>query len=312
MIVTVTPNPVLDRTLTVSKLVFDEVARARKVREDWGGKGFNVSRAVQALGGESVALGFLGGAVGQKLKSGLEGLGIRVRSLSIQGENRTNVVITEAETGRYIKVNEPGPEILPSEIAAFYELVDNLARTGDIFALCGSLPPGVSPDFYAQLTVRLHAAGAKVLLDTSGEALRRGIRAKPDVIKPNDREAAALLGMPVTSPAEAARAVDNLVNMGITSVALSLGAEGLLLAEGDARVWARPPVVQARNPVGAGDALVAGMLWALARNLDVPAVARWGVASGTAAAALEGVSFGIQPEVAALVQRVVFAPWPGG
>ncbi len=312
MIVTVTPNPVLDRTLTVPGLVLNEMSRATRVREDWGGKGFNVSRALLSLGMESVAMGFLGGSVGNKLKTGLEGLGIPMRAVAIGGETRTNVVITTEDGGQYIKVNESGPHVSPEEIETFFESVDNSVEFGDIWALCGSLPPGVPGDFYARLIEVLRAAGAKTLLDTSGEAFRQGLLARPDVIKPNEIEVAAILGHAVTSPVEAARAVDNLLNMGISMVALSLGADGLMLATGETSVWARPPTVQAMNPVGAGDALVAGMLWALERGMGLFDMARWGVGSGTAAAMREGVSTGTRQDVEALISQVQLAPMPGG
>jgi 1-phosphofructokinase len=311
VIITVTPNPVLDRTLTVSELVLNEMSRAIAVREDWGGKGFNVSRALQALGMESVAVGFLGGGVGQKLRAGLDQLGVGTHAIEIAGETRTNVVIAEAEGGRYVKVNEAGPEVTAADVTQFFKYVDNSAKSGDIWALCGSLPPGVPDDFYARTIEVLHAAGAKVLLDASGMAFQKGLAAKPDVVKPNDLEAAAALGISVSTPTEAARAVDNFVDMGITFVALSLGPNGVMMGAGSQRVWARSPAVQAQNPVGAGDALVAGLLWAWARGLDLPDMARWGVASGTAAAVSAGVSVGTREDVAAFVTQVQLAAWPG-
>ena len=310
MIVTVTPNPVVDRTLTVPRIVMDEVVRASEVREDWGGKGFNVSRALQSFGRESVALGFLGGAAGAKVASGLRAHGIQLTAVPVAEETRTNIVITEADTKRYVKVNEAGPTISREEQMVFFEYVDNLVQAGDTWALCGSLPPGLPLDFYAQLTDRLHNAGAKVLLDASGEAFRTGLSACPDIIKPNDVEAAAVLGEAIAVPVQAARAVDKFVEMGITSVALSLGAAGLMLASGSSRIWAKPPPVHARNPVGAGDALVAGIVWAFSEGLSLAEVARWGVASGTAAAVREVVSVGTRSEIETLYAQVRFATWP--
>jgi len=310
MIVTVTPNPVVDRTLTVPRIVMDDMVRATEVREDWGGKGFNVSRALQSFGQESVALGFLGGAAGAKLASGLRAHGIQLTAVPIVEETRTNIVIAEADAKRYIKVNEAGPTISCEEQIVFFEYVDNLVQAGDIWALCGSLPPGLPLDFYAQLTELLHRAGAKVLLDTSGEAFRVGLSACPDLIKPNDVEAAAFLGEVIAGPEQAARAVDKFVEMGITLVALSLGAAGLMLASGSSRIWAKPPSVHVLNPVGAGDALVAGIVWAFAEGLSLAEIARWGVASGTAAAVREGVTVGTRREIETLYAQVRFATWP--
>lgn len=315
MIVTVTLNPVLDRTLKVSEIVLNEMARVLETREDWGGKGFNVSRALKALGAPSLALGFAGGATGEKLAAGLQQLGIATDLTSIAGETRTNIVITNCAGTQYVKANESGPTVSEPEAAAFLERVRTMARPGDLWALCGSLPPGLPADFYAQLIGLLRERGIRVLLDTSGEPLRLGLEARPYAVKPNLPEVEAWLGRPVgdlgTHPdVTPAAAVDSLLKLGISLVALSLGADGLMLATADARVWAKPPEVAAPNPVGAGDALVAGLLWALSEGLLLEQVAAWAVATGTAAAAREGVSVGTRTEVEAIRARVTRVPWP--
>jgi 1-phosphofructokinase family hexose kinase len=360
VIVTVTPNPGLDRTLTVPRIVFNQMMRATASRLDWGGKGFNVSRALQALGVESVAMGFIGGATGRTLERGLGDLGIGTDFVPIAGETRTNTVITsaplsagpsarlragpsarlragmDADAYRYVKVNEPGPTVRTEEVAAFFDRAREKARPGDIWVLCGSLPPGVPPDFYARLTALVQAMGAQVLLDSSGEALRLGCAASPYLVKPNVVEAEEMTGQEISSDADALAAVEFFVRQGIELVALSLGADGLLLASKELAVRARPPCVQARNPVGAGDALLAGIASALAgpsaparagpstqlragpstglragaehsrreHVLSLEEIARWGVATGTAAAMQEGVSFGTRAEVEALYEQI--------
>jgi 1-phosphofructokinase family hexose kinase len=304
MIRTFTPNPVLDLTLSVPTIVFNEMSRAAAVREDWGGKGFNVSRALQALGVPSVAMGFLGGATGQKLQAGLRSLDIDVTPIEISGETRTNVVIAETEGSRYVKVNQPGPMVGPDEVDRCLMQVDDLVRTGQWWALCGSLPPGVPTDFYARLIAVIHTKGGRVILDASGEPLRTGLAAGPDLVKPNAVEVEALTGRVLASGQEAAEVVNDLRALGARDVAISLGAHGLVLALGPASLWARPPKIQARNPVGAGDALVAGLLVALSRGATPVDVARWGVASGTAAAQGEGVSVGSLEDVHAVYDRV--------
>ena len=304
MIVTVTLNPVLDRTLTVPRIIFNEMMRATSSRLDWGGKGFNVSRALQALGIESVAMGFVGGATGRMLERGLSDMGITTDFVHIAGETRTNVVITAADAERYVKVNEAGPAVQAEELAAFLDRARERVRPGDIWVLSGSLPPNVPPDFYAQLVALVQAKGAKALLDASGEPLRLGCAASPYLVKPNVVEAEEMTGQMINSDADALAAAEFFLNREIKLVALSLGAEGLLLASEQRAVGARPPDVQARNPVGAGDALLAGIAWALARESPVEEIARWGVASGTAAAVREGVSVGTRAEVEALYEQV--------
>lgn len=289
MIVTVTPNPVLDHTLTVPQIIFDTVTRATAVRDDWGGKGFNVSRVLLALGVESLALGFIGGATGQRLAAGLAALGLPTDFVTIAGETRTNVVIAEADSARYVKVNEAGPAVQPEETAQFLDKVRQRATPGDTWALCGSLPPGVPNDFYAQLIEILQSRGVRVLLDTSGAALRLGCEARPFLVKPNAEEAAAFAGHPVHNHNDALHATRAFLERGIPQVALSLGAEGLLLATPEAAVFAIPPDVTLKNVTGAGDALLAGLAYALERGLPLAEQARWGVAAGTASAMHEGV-----------------------
>ncbi len=289
MIITVTPNPVLDHTLTVPQIAFDAMTRATASRVDWGGKGFNVSRVLLALGVESTALGFVGGATGQRLATGLASLGIHTDFVIIAGETRTNVVIAERDSGRYVKVNEAGPTVQPEEIAQFLDQVRQRAALGDTWALCGSLPPGVPDDFYARLIEILQPHGVRVLLDTSGVALRLGVEARPFLVKPNAEEAAAFAGHPVDTPDTARNAANTFLEQGITQVALSLGAAGLLLATREAAAIAIPPDVPVKNVTGAGDALLAGLAYALERDLPLPEQARWGVAAGTASAMHEGV-----------------------
>ncbi len=167
---------------------------------------------------------------------------------------------------QYVKVNEPGPTVSATELAAFYARVATVARPGDLWALCGSLPPGLPVDFYAQLIHTLRGLGARVLLDTSGEPFRLGLAARPYAVKPNLPEMEAWLGRPLADCRAVAGAVDNLLELGISLVALSLGADGLMLATEATQVWTKPPQVVAPNPVGAGDALVAGLLWALSER----------------------------------------------
>jgi 1-phosphofructokinase family hexose kinase len=316
MIVTITPNPVLDRTLTVPKIMFNEMIRATTTRLDWGGKGFNVSRALQALGLKSTAMGFVGGAVGKQLEEGLNRTGVTTDLIHIQGETRTNVVIAEAggpeanqeysvaKEHRYVKVNEAGPTVTPDEAIRLLDRVREKVHRGDLYALCGSLPPGLPSDFYAQLIAVIQQYGAKAMLDTSGEALRLGCAAAPYLVKPNVTEAENVSGQTIQSEHDALKAATFFLDQGIKLVALSMGADGLLLASEGIQIWARPPKVQTPNPVGAGDALLAGLVWALRQGTSLAEMARWGVAAGTAAAMREGVSVGIKEEIETIYQQV--------
>jgi 1-phosphofructokinase len=190
------------------------------------------------------------------------------------------------------------------EVALLLDRVHERARPGDLWGLSGSLPPGVPVDLYAQLIAIVEANGATALLDSSGTPLRLGCAARPYLVKPNKVETQEMIGRDINSEADAISATEFFLDQGVALVALSLGADGLLLASRQETVWARPPNVRVRNPVGAGDALLAGVAWAVQRGLSLEEIARWGVATGTAAALHEGISVGARAEVEALYDRI--------
>lgn len=298
---TLTLNPTLDRTLTVKEFVFDEMVRATSSQLDPSGKGFNVSRALKILGTESVALGFLGGFTGQMVEQMLRNEGLTLDPVWVDGETRTATMIFCGD--RYLKVNEVGPTVSAENLAAIEAKIRHYLAPGQWWVLSGSLPPGAPVDSYARLTMLLKAGGAKVLLDASGEALRQGLQAQPDLVKPNTVEAADLVGHPVESETDYQEAADAFLATGVKIVALSLGADGLLLATASDRFRLRPPAVEAVNPVGAGDGLVGGLVYALVEGMSLEQVARWGVANGTGAAMQAGTAYSSKDVVAGLFER---------
>lgn len=303
-IYTVTPNPGLDRTLTVPTIIHNEVLRASEVRMDVGGKGFNVARALKALGMESSALGFLGGATGRLLEEGLAALGIRGEFVHIADETRTNFVVTDPLGVDHVKVNEAGPLIGSAEMASFYALVEQRLQPGDFWVLSGSLARGLPADFYAHLIRTIQQASAYAVLDASGAALHAGLASAPYLIKPNLLEASEVTGIAIADENDALRAARTMLYGGVSIVALSMGADGLLLVDHEWTIRVRPPAIRALNAVGAGDALLAGLVWALVQKHPLEEVARWGVACGSAAAARPGVDFAPMAEVQEMFERV--------
>jgi 1-phosphofructokinase family hexose kinase len=301
MIYTLTLNPALDRELTVPELAFDTVLRASATRSDVGGKGFNVSRMLAALDVPSTAVALAGGGTGRSLRAGLEALGIATDFVWISGESRTNVSVVAATGGRHLKVNEPGPTVSVAELDALRTLVRERSRPGDWWVLAGSLPPGVPPTIYAELIAELHGLDARVALDTSGEPLRLGCAAGPDLVKPNASELAELSGRPVRSDAAILEAAAGLGS--IAYVAVSRGAEGALLIHRGQAYAATPPAISECNPIGAGDSMLAGLLWGLSRG-DAEAALRLGVACGAATASLPGTAVGSRDEVLRLAEQV--------
>ncbi len=304
MIVTVTLNPTLDRTLSVPALRPGEVHRAQVVREDLGGKGINVSRALWALGITSKIVAIGAGCTGQRMKEELAAAGFEVDFLEVPGETRRNLTLRDEMSGVYTKINEPGPPLVAEHAAALLQRIDALARPDDIWAFCGALPPVAPFDLYAQLIDIVQRRGGRAVLDTSGTALRAGLAARPFALKPNREEAAELVGRVLGGDVADRAAARALQEAGASMVALSRGAEGVVLATEGAVVVATPPIIEARSPVGAGDAALAGLLWAVAEGCDAAEIARRAVACGTAAALQEGTGVGDRALVAQLMQQV--------
>lgn len=195
MILTVTPNPSLDRTYEVPSLDRGEVIRATGERMDPGGKGVNVSRAVAAAGQRTVAVLPLGGAPGALVADLLDAQGIEVAPVPVAGATRSNIALAEAD-GVLTKINAPGPELSGAERELLLETVRQQSGDAAWIACCGSLPRGLAPSWYAELVARTHAAGARIALDTSGPALLEALRERPDVVKPNAEELAGAVGRP--------------------------------------------------------------------------------------------------------------------
>lgn len=303
MIYTVTLNPSLDRTLRYPAIVWGAVNRAVSSRLDLGGKGVNVSAALRGMGIESGLLGFAAGVSGQILVQGLREQGYRCQFIEIAGETRSNITLIEDETGRSAKLNEPGPPVTETDLAALEKCLCALLAPGDLVALAGSLPPGAPDDTYARLIRAIHAQGALAALDTSGAALAEGCRAAPDLVKPNVTEAEALLGRPIES--DLVQTLDALRALGPRRVLLSRGAAGVAYLD-DLGCWQAtpPPIVEANN-VGAGDAALAGALYAWSAALPPDQMARWAAAMGTATAQTEGTTFPSRDEVQNVYDRVL-------
>jgi 1-phosphofructokinase family hexose kinase len=303
VIYTLTLNPSLDRELTVPAITFDEVLRATRLRIDYGGKGLNVSRMLAVLGAESIAMGLAGGMTGECLLAGLAAAGITTDFVSIGGETRTNVSIVTAGYDRRIKVNETGPSITADELSALRQRVRERAEPGDLWVMSGSLPPGIPPTVYADLIRDMQDAGSRVILDTSGDALHHGCAARPFLVKPNAAEAGELTGRRVTTVTEAvaaARAVK-----GVSHVVVSMGKAGAVLVH-DGCAWiVSAPAVQERNPIGAGDALVAGLAWGLHEARSPLDSLQWGVACGAATASCPATEVGSRDAVVQLLDEVV-------
>ncbi|MGW3263669.1 1-phosphofructokinase family hexose kinase [Streptomyces sp. NPDC001056] len=266
MILTVTLNTALDITYAVRSLRPHASHRVSEVIERPGGKGVNVARVLAALGHEVTVTGFAGGGTGRAVRERLAGTaGLTDALVPVAGATRRTVAVVDERSGDTTQLNEPGPQITPAEWGAFLDRYDELLPGASAVALCGSLPPGVPVGAYANLVRGARSCGVPVLLDTSGEPLRRGVAARPDIIKPNADELAELTGSH-----EPLRATQDARRRGAHTVVASLGAQGLLAVSPEGRWHAAPPITLHGNPTGAGDSAVAGLLSGLVEKLPWP------------------------------------------
>lgn len=270
MIVTLTPNPSLDRTLQLQTLVRGGVNRAEDGRVDPGGKGVNVSRALAQHGVKTVAVLPLGGPDGAVLAELLASQGVEVHRVPVAGDTRTNITVAEPD-GTTTKLNEPGPDLTSGEVADLAAAVLDAAVPGSWVVACGSVPGGVDDDFYARLIGPLHRRGAKVVVDSSGAALRAVLsggpdQAFPDLVKPNREELAEAAGRPLRTLGEVVEAATELVTRGVGTVLASLGVDGAVLVTSAGARYGSARVDRPRSTVGAGDALLAGYLSQVAQN----------------------------------------------
>ncbi|MEV7570776.1 1-phosphofructokinase family hexose kinase [Streptomyces tanashiensis] len=265
MILTVTLNTALDLTYRVPALTPHASHRVTQVIERPGGKGLNVARVLGALGYETVATGFAGGATGATLRDLLATTPVRDELVETAGPTRRTVAVVDTASGDTTQLNEPGPNVTAAEWNAFRTRFTELLDGARAVALCGSLPPGIHVGAYAELIRLARTAGVPVLLDTSGEPLRRGIAARPDLVKPNAEELAQLTGA-----REPHRATRDARRRGAHAVISSLGPEGLLAATPEGLWRATPPAAVKGNPTGAGDSAVAGLLSGLVDEAPWP------------------------------------------
>ena len=304
MIATVTLNPSLDRTVTVEELVLDEANRWTSLRRDPGGKGINVSRVIYELGGDTVAYGFIGGVEGETIKHLLSQQGVLYDFNPIEGEVRSNFIITDLKTHRQTRIDAPGPYVSGDELQSLIDKLVCIEPSPEILVFAGSVPPGIPDDIYKRLieTAKLH--GVKTVLDSDSRWLSEGLKAKPDIIKPNVHETEELLGTKLKDEATIIRAAKTLVAQGIKVVAISRGKEGIIIANEHEVLKGIPPQVEISSTVGAGDSAVAGLVLKLSQGGNIEEACRLAVAAGTAATLTPGTELCHREDVERLIKQV--------
>lgn len=271
MFLCVSPNPAIDKRITLEALVPGMIHRARTAQSFAGGKSTHVAMVLKALGAKPHWVGMCGGATGEQLKAELQSLDIVVHAVPVKCDTRMNFEIIDDSSG-VTEIRESGDSVSLDEVGTFENECKQLFKEGaesTVAIFSGSLPPGAPSDLYARLIVAARDAGCRTLLDTSGEALRAALSARPDFVKPNRDEAAEALGI-VIDEDHVREAVRKLIAAGPHSVALSLGSSGLMYAadESSPMLFAHAVKVCARSTVGCGDAALAGFAHSLSSGAN--------------------------------------------
>jgi 6-phosphofructokinase 2 len=307
MIYTITLNPALDHYLEVESLLMDDANRVKAERLYAGGKGIDVSRAIRRLGGDSMALGFIGGHNGQIMVDLLRREGVTTYFTPVAQETRRDIIIS-ARDGQQTLLHARGPTITAEEWRCFLAHLRVLDLRDAYVALGGSLPRGVPADAYRQIVALVQSRGAKVILDADGPSLKAGLKAKPFAIKPNLHELRRATGKSLRTEAHILAAAKTLNRAGIEVVMVSLGRRGLLVVSGRDRdrtaLRAVPPPVTVRSRVGAGDSTVAGFIFKQAGGKSMEDCVRFATAAGTAATLAPGNQLCRLSDVQRLVPRI--------
>lgn len=288
MIITVTLNPAVDKTVEIDDFKVGAVNRISSMRLDAGGKGINVSKMVKLLGGKSKTFGVLAGNNGQYIKNYMDACGIENDFAFVGGETRTNIKVIDKLKSTNTDINEPGPDISTDEIMLLEEKIFSGVGSDTILVLSGSVPSTVPLDIYKSLILQAKNYGLKSILDCDGELLRQGVEAGPYLIKPNIHELEKLSGRSLQNTESIIDAAKEILKYGVEVVVVSLGDRGALFINSESVIHAGGIKVDVKSTVGAGDSMVAALAYALEKNYSFEKAAALSVASATAKVIMSG------------------------
>ncbi len=301
MIVTVTMNPAIDKTVEIDNFVVGGLNRITKSVYDAGGKGVNVSKTINALGGESIATGFVGGSSGQMIVNTLNTIGVKTDFVCLAGETRTNTKVF-AKNVAVTELNEQGAAVTEDELKELLAKIDTYAKSDTIFVLAGSIPNGVPKDIYKTITERVKNKGSKVLLDADGELFKNSLPAVPSLIKPNKEELTAYANICGDITKEKLCVVGGtFISSGIETVVISMGGEGSIFLRGEEKYFCEALNVKVHSTVGAGDAMVAGLAYSMENGLSFEDTLKLCVATSAGAV----TTIGTKPPSRELVDELV-------
>ena len=305
MIVTVTMNPAIDKTVKLNSFIHGGLNRISDITMDAGGKGINVSKTIKELGGETVCTGFVGGHNGKLLESLLADCDITTDFVEIDGETRINTKIAEAD-GTVTELNEAGPLISEEKQAELLEKLLQYAQKDTWFVLSGSVPSGMSKNVYYEITEKLHEKGAKVFLDADGELFANGVKANPDAMKPNRVELEKYVGASgELDEGSLVRIGQSFQKQGIDKVIISLGGEGAFFFGEEEVIYSPAIPIEVKSTVGAGDAVVAAFCYGMEQGYAWKDCIRLSIATSAGAVSTEGTKPPKREVVDELIKKIV-------
>ncbi|MGM9592892.1 MAG: 1-phosphofructokinase [Candidatus Onthomonas sp.] len=310
MIYTVTLNPALDKTVEIPHFTLDTVNRIATLRTDPGGKGINVSKVIDKLGGTSKAMGILAGATGHAIADQLVQRGLDCAFCFAPGETRTNLKIIDPEGHTNTDINEPGIQVTEEILDGLLAQLTGLLQPEDIVVLAGSLPAGAPRDTYRKWVSACRDKGAKVFLDADGELLAQAIQASPYLIKPNNDELSRLMGRQLETVEELHAAARQLLEKGIRQVVVSMGGRGALYVTPEKAIYADGLKVKVGSTVGAGDSVVAALAYAEDRGLSLEEAVVLSTATGAANVMCSGTQAAEYSVIEGLMPRVTWHTLP--
>ena len=303
MITTICLNPCFDKTVYMDQLEPGKINRIRSLRLDPGGKGINVAIVARRLGLDVKCIGIMGQELSKDLSAMMDREGLRHQFLTVPGRVRTNMKICIRDEKEVTEINEPGTVVTPEDLSRFFDMARRETEGSDIVVVTGSLPPGCPEGTYRDLMLALE--GKKCILDSQGPELELGTKqAHPFLIKPNLREMEVTLGLELRTMRSIRDAALLFIRLGAEHVVISMGAMGAMYVNHEKTLFAPALRVETKSTVGAGDAMLGGMLLGYEREGDMSRAFRYGMAAGAASVMTEGTQLIVREDFERLLEQV--------
>ncbi|NRD23616.1 1-phosphofructokinase family hexose kinase [Winogradskyella litoriviva] len=297
-IVTLTINPALDKSATIDQLIPEQKLKCKAIQFQAGGGGVNISRVLHTLGVKNSCMFTYGGDTGKTLKSLLEDEQLEIKPILVDAWTRENLAIVDAKTDLQYRFGMPGEALTSTEINILKDTLNKTVTDGSMFVMSGSIPDNMPSDFYIQLIDSLQAKNVKIIIDTSGGALKSSLKKPVFLMKPNQGELAELAGKDfLTKPEQEAFAMHLINSNQAEYVVVSLGARGAFLASKSGIFYQNTPSVKVKSTIGAGDSMVAGLVYAIAQGWSSKDILKWGVVCGVATTMTGGTNLATKANI---------------